>query len=219
LGNSSALNAVLTDPSVWTGQNGVTGINGILNNQNLQALMQQDLMRAGYQQLQRTGVINLGSPPTVVAPLVQSSVRFGPAAVTQWVGGQANQLVVNQINALAKNAQQAISVVTNKLGLGNFGGIIAAIAGVTQTVSRNVVNSAVVNVIDNPKVPPPEFDPKDRTIRIDVRAEQQDARVAAYEQARREGKSEAEAQNISARVGNNVGSAALAREFGRTGLG
>jgi hypothetical protein len=89
-------------------------------------------------------------------------VRFGPAAVTQWASGQANQLVVNQINALAKNAQQAISAVTNKLGLGNFGGIIAAIAGVTQTVSRNTVNSAVVDVINNPKVPPPVFEPLDR---------------------------------------------------------
>jgi hypothetical protein len=109
-------------------------------------------------------------------------------------------------------------LVTSKLGLGNFGGIIAAISGVTQTVSRNGINAAVVSVIDNPKVPEPEFDPKDRTINIDVRAEQQDARVAAYLQARREGKSEAEAQNISAAVGNNVGAAALAREFNRAGL-
>jgi hypothetical protein len=76
----------------------------------------------------------------------------------------------------------------------------------------------VFSVIDNPKVPDPEFKPKDRTTNIDVRAEQQDARVAAYLQARREGKSEAEAQNISAAVGNNVGAAALAREFNRAGL-
>jgi len=219
LGNSSALNAVLASPTVWTGKNNVSGLNGILDNVNLQGLIQQDLMQQGYKQLQKTGVIRGLEPVTAIAPLIQSTVKFGPTAVTEWASGQANQQVVNQINALSKNAQQAISVVTSKLGLGNFGGIIAAITGVTQTVSRNVVNSAVVNVIDNPKVPPPEFDPKDRTIRIDIRAEQQDARVAAYEQARREGRSEAEAQNISARVGNNVGSAALAREFGRTGLG
>ena len=50
-----------------------------------------------------------------------------------------------------------------------------------------------------------------RTINIDIRAEQQEARVAAYLQARREGKSEAEAQNIEAAVGNNVGAAALSR--------
>jgi hypothetical protein len=218
LGNSSALNAVLSSPTVWTGKNNVAGLAGILNNVNLQGLIQQDLMQQGYTQLQKSGVIRGLEPVTSVAPLIQSAVKFGPTAVTQWVSGQANQQVVNQINSLSKNAQQAISVVTNRLGLGNFGGIIAVITGVTQTVSRNIVNSAVVDVINNPKVPGPEFDPKDRTIRIDTRGEQQDARVAAYEQARREGRSEAEAQNISARVGNNVGSAALAREFGRIGL-
>jgi hypothetical protein len=218
LGNSSALNAVLLSPTVWTGKNNVSGLNGILDNVNLQGLIQQDLMRQGYTQLQKTGVIKGLEPVTAIAPLVQSTVKFGPAAVGQWASGQANQQVVNQINALAKNAQQAISVVTSKLGLGNFGGIIAAIAGVTQTVSRNVVNSAVVNVIDNPKVPPPEFDPKDRTIRIDIRAEQQDARGKAYADARAAGKSEAESQNISAAVGNNVGAAALARESARFGI-
>jgi hypothetical protein len=218
LGNSSALNAVLSSPTVWTGKNNVAGLAGILDNVNLQGLIQQDLMQQGYTQLQKSGVIRGLEPVTSVAPLIQSAVKFGPTAVTQWVSGQANQQVVNQINSLSKNAQQAISVVTNRLGLGNFGGIIAVITGVTQTVSRNIVNSAVVDVINNPKVPGPEFDPKDRTIRIDTRGEQQDARVAAYEQARREGRSEAEAQNISARVGNNVGSAALAREFGRIGL-
>jgi hypothetical protein len=211
LGNANSLNAVLTSPAVWTGKSNVTNINGILDNVNLQGLIQQDLMRQGYVQLQKTGVLKGLEPVNTVAPLIQSTVKFGPGAVTQWVGGQANQQIVNQINALSKNAQQAISVVTTKLGLGNFGGIIAAITGVTQTVSRNVVNSAVVNVIDNPKVPAPEFTPKDRTTVIDIRAEQQDARVAAYLQARKEGKSEAEAQNISAAVGNNVGAAALSR--------
>ena len=211
LGNSSSLNAILASPAVWTGKNNVTGINGILDNVNLQALMQQDLMRAGYQQLQKSGVLKGLEPINQVAPLVQSAVKFGPGAVGQWVNGQANQQIVNQINNLSKNAQQAISLVTNKLGLGNFGGIIALISGVTQTVSRNVVNSAVVNVIGNSKVPPPVFQPKDRTQVFDVRGEQQTARIAAYEQAIAQGRSEAEAQNISARVGNTVGAEALRR--------
>jgi hypothetical protein len=41
--------------------------------------------------------------------------------------------------------------------------------------------------------------------------EQQEARANAYLQVRREGPSEAEAQNISARVGNEVGAAAISR--------
>jgi hypothetical protein len=211
LGNSSSLNALLTSPTIWTGKNNVNGINGILGNVNLQGLMQQDLMRRGAAQLRASGVLKGLEKPLQLAPLIQSTVKFGPGAVTEWVKGNANQKIVNQINSLSKNAQQAVSLVTSKLGLGNFGGIIAAIFGATQTVSRNGINSAVVSVIGNPKVPPPEFKPKDRTQTFDIRAEQQDARVAAYEQAKREGKSEAEAQNISARVGNEVGAAALSR--------
>lgn len=57
-----------------------------------------------------------------------------------------------------------------------------------------------------------------RTISIDIRGEQQTARVAAYTQARNSGASEAAAQNISAAVGNNVGAAALEREFRNEGL-
>jgi hypothetical protein len=217
-GNASSLNALLTSPTIWTGKNNVNGINGILDNVNLQGLMQQDLMSRGVTQLRASGVLKGLEKPLQLAPLIQSTVKFGPGPVTEWVKGKANEKVVNQINSLSKNAQQAVSLVTSKLGLGNFGGIIAAISGAIQTVSRNGVNSAVVAVIDNSKVPPPEFKPKDRTTNIDVRGEQQDARVAAYEQARREGKSEAEAQNISARVGNEVGAAALNREFTRIGL-
>lgn len=211
LGNASSLNALLTSPTIWTGKNNVNGINGILDNVNLQGLMQQDLMSRGAAQLRASGVLKGLEKPLQLAPLIQSTVKFGPGPVTEWVKGKASERVVNQINSLSKNAQQAVSLVASKLGLGNFGGIIAAIAGITQTVSRNGINAAVFSVIDNPKVPEPEFKPKDRTQVFDIRAEQQDARVAAYEQARREGKSEAEAQNISARVGNNVGAAALSR--------
>jgi hypothetical protein len=218
VGESGTLNTILASPAIWTGKNNVSGLGNILNNENLQSIMQQDLMRAGYQQLQKTGVLKGLEPVNQLAPLIQSTVKFGPTAVGDWVKGQANQQVVNQINNLAKNAQQAISVVASKLGLGNFGGIIAAITGVTQTVSRAGINSAVVNVIDNSKVPAPEFEPKDRTITIDIRSEQQQARVKAYTDARAAGKSEAESQNISAAVGNEVGAAALARESARFGI-
>jgi hypothetical protein len=57
-----------------------------------------------------------------------------------------------------------------------------------------------------------------RTIVINIRGEQQDARVKAYSDARAAGKSEAESQNISASVGNTVGAIALERELARAGL-
>jgi hypothetical protein len=72
--------------------------------------------------------------------------------------------------------------------------------------------------LSDPETPASAAQPSQRTISIDIRAEQQEARVAAYTQARNAGQSEEQAQNISATVGNNVGAAALDREFTRAGL-
>jgi hypothetical protein len=63
-----------------------------------------------------------------------------------------------------------------------------------------------------PAVPAPSGSGTGRMINIDIRAEQQAARGKAYEDARRAGKSDQEAQNIAASVGNEVGAAALSRE-------
>jgi hypothetical protein len=74
---------------------------------------------------------------------------------------------------------------------------------------------------DTTKAEPPKTSPVDNTddelapsgttTTFDIRGEQQEARVAAYLQAKSDGKTEEQAQNISAAVGNNVGAAALAR--------
>ena len=74
---------------------------------------------------------------------------------------------------------------------------------------------------DTTKAEPPKTNPVDNTddelapsgttTTFDIRGEQQEARVAAYLQAKSDGKTEEQAQNISAAVGNNVGAAALAR--------
>jgi hypothetical protein len=66
--------------------------------------------------------------------------------------------------------------------------------------------------LNPPAAPAPSGSGTGRMINIDIRAEQQAARGKAYEDAKRAGKSEQEAQNISASVGNEVGAAALSRE-------
>jgi hypothetical protein len=90
----------------------------------------------------------------------------------------------------------------------------AGITGVINTFNRAPVNTAVVDVIGDPKVPAPEY----KTISIDIRKEQEDAKIKAYLAARAAGKSEAEAQNAEAAAGNLAGAAALEREGRRAGL-
>jgi ribulose 1,5-bisphosphate carboxylase large subunit-like protein len=94
------------------------------------------------------------------------------------------------------------------------GGIIkpSNITGLLDTQTRRPVTTAVTEVIGDEKVPTPNY------INIDIRQEQQDAKIKAYLAAKAAGKSEAEAQNAEAAAGNLAGAAALEREGRRAGL-
>jgi hypothetical protein len=209
---------ILSSPTIWTGKNNIPNLNTLLTNPNVQNLIQQDLMTSGLQALQKKGILGKGETAQQLGAMLQTAARFGPETAAQWALGRASGAVIGKINNLAKNAQQAI----NKATGGIFGGGIfsvvnlqVAVAGVVNTVNRTPVDSALKGVIGDPKVPTPDYG---NPISIDVRAEQQEARVAAYTQAINEGKTEEQAQNISAKVGNDVGAAALARAGSNTGL-
>ena len=213
--NVPGLNMLLTSPTIWTGKNGITGLAGIIGNGDLQNRLQQDLMRAGLNKLQSLGVVNGKETIQQLGGLVNAAVQFGPASVANWAKGQVSNVLQNKISSVFKNSQFASVLgqqISGFLGQGSIRP--AGITGVIDTFNRAPVNTAVVDVIGDPKVPVPEY----RTIAIDIRQEQQVARVAAYTDALKQGKSEEQAQNISATVGNNVGAAALARELKASGL-
>ena len=202
------LTSFLANPTIWTGKNGVNNLSGLLNNPNLQNRVQQDLMQQGLTQLRKSGIVKgLESVPQL-AGLVNSTVQFGPAAVTNWVKGQANAAIVNQISKVFKNTQFA-SILSNAVNI--FVGITGQrpvnIAGIIDTVNRVPVNAAVAGVIGNAKVPPPNY----KTISVDIRKEQREVRTQAFDQAIAEGKTEREAAAIGAAAGNNFGAAELAK--------
>jgi hypothetical protein len=209
LGNSNALNSVLTSPTIWTGKNGVNNIGGILTNPQLQTRLQQGLMKDGLTALKKTGVLNGLETVPQLGSLLQSTAKYGPDAVKSWATGQANALVLNQINKISKNAQAAIKVANSIIGA-VFGGSSArgpvAIAGVIGTVNRLPVNNAVVGVIGDKKVPVPDYQ---NITRIDVTGIQQEVKVKTYLEARAQGKSEEQAQNLAAAAGNLAGAEAL----------
>jgi hypothetical protein len=209
---------VLTSPTIWTGKNGVNNIGGILTNPQLQTRLQQGLMKDGLTALKKTGVLNGLETVPQLGSLLQSTAKYGPDAVKSWATGQANALVLNQINKISKNAQVAIKVANSIIGA-VFGGSSArgpiAIAGVIATVNRLPVTTAVAGVIGDKKVPVPDYQ---NITRIDVTGIQQDAKVKAYLEARAQGKSEEQAQNISAAAGNLAGAEALSQAGQAAGL-
>ena len=202
------LTSFLASPTIWTGKSGINNLTGLLNNPNLQNRLQQDLMQQGLTQLRKTGIVKgLESVPQL-AGLVNSAVQFGPAAVVNWAKGQANAAIVNQISKVFKNSEFA-SILSNAVNIfvGIQGQRPVNIAGIIDTVNRAPVNTAVVDVIGNAKVQPPNY----RTISIDITKGQQEVRTAAFNQAMSEGKSEREAARIGAAAGNEYGAAELAK--------
>jgi hypothetical protein len=216
LGNSNALNAVLTSPTIWTGKDGVSNIGGILTNPQLQTRLQQGLMKDGLTALRKTGVLNGLETVPQLGSLLQSTAKYGPENVKLWAAGQANAFVQNQINKISKNAQVAIKVATSIVGA-VFGGSSArgpiAIAGIVGTVNRLPVTNAIAGVIGDKKVPVPDY----TVTSIDIRKGQQEVRTQAFEKAIAEVKSEREAARLGAAAGNEWGAAELAK-FG-TGTG
>ena len=207
--NVPGLNTLLTSPTIWTGKNGINSLANIVGNGDLQNRLQQELMRSGLNKLQSLGVVNGRETIPQLGGLINSAVQFGPTAVANWAKGQASNAIVNQIGSVFKNSQFAAvlgSTIGNFLGAAG-GGVIKPtnITGLLNTQTRTPVTTAVTDVIGNDKVPTPNY------INIDIRAEQQEARIAAFNKARAEGKTEAQAENIAAAVGNEVGAAALAR--------
>jgi hypothetical protein len=209
LGDSNALNAVLTSPTIWTGKDGVTNLGGILTNPELQNRLQQGLMKDGLVQLRKSGVLNGLETVPQLGSLLQSTAKYGPENVKLWAAGQANAFVQNQINKISKNAQVAIKVANSIIGA-VFGGSSArgpvSIAGVIGTVNRQPVTTAVAGVIGDKKVPPPDYQ---NVTSIDVRGIQQEVRARVYTEARARGASEEQAQNEAAAASNLAGEEAL----------
>ena len=174
--------AVMSSPSIWTGKNGVTSLEAILTNEELQNQIYNELMLLGYKALVASGTIverNTTAVDVMTATeykdntpytktldavdnkligeqgaLVNLSATYGPEATTAWANNQS----VNEpssFDTLAKSSQGAIALALGLLGT-LFAGIKAAL-GYANTTNRETVDSATKRVIGNPKIDSPQF--------------------------------------------------------------
>jgi hypothetical protein len=180
--------------------------------------MQQDLMVINYEQLQKSGTVTGIEPAAQVGALLQSALLVGPDSVVDWVKQRASSEITTQINNVSKNAQQAVSMISNKIGLSRLGRLAVNIAGILNTVSRASVDQSVTDVINNPKVLSPTFKPRERpestggnVERIDIASVQRQARDQAISQALARGASERQADAEGNAAGNLAGADALRR--------
>jgi hypothetical protein len=153
--------SILSSPTSWTGKQGATDIQTILNDLGLQTATQQNLMSNSYEQLKQNGTLNGNESAEAVGPLVNAATKYGVEPTTQWLNNNAPANITTQISNFvnsstygstfgAKNQNIAVGIGALSLGV-----VIAK--GYVNTVNRQSVNQATTAVIGNPKIPSPNF--------------------------------------------------------------
>jgi hypothetical protein len=148
---------ILTSPSVWTGQAGVTNVNVLLADPKLQAAVQTDLYQSSLQQLRSAGIVTGNEEPAKLAGLVQAGSKYGPTVVKSWVQGTLdNSTTVTDVNQLVRGAQYAVELSNQKIS-DALKGFSTVQPGSTVTTDRGAIDDAVRAVIGNDKVTTPNY--------------------------------------------------------------
>ena len=153
--------SILSSPISWTGKQGATDINAILNDAGLQTSTQQDLMTNSFNQLKQVGTINGTEAASTVGPLVNAATVYGVANATSWLNNNAPAAIVGGVSGLIASSGfgGAFGTINQSLSGGGTAlssGTVAA-KGYTNTVDRANVNRAMKAIIGNPKIPTPYF--------------------------------------------------------------
>ena len=153
--------SILSSPTSWTGKQGATDINAILDDVNLQTSTQQTLMSNSYEQLKENGTLNGNESADTVGPLVNAATKYGVEPTTQWLNNNTVTTGNNPISSFINSSSYG-SVFGNKnqniaAGIGALSLGIVVAKGYTNTVYRQNVNQATAAVIGNTNIVPPRF--------------------------------------------------------------
>jgi hypothetical protein len=158
---SNDLTTVLKSPAVWTGADGITGLDSLLNNLAAQNLTQQNLMSSGL-----ATASSFGLPLDALNPKelggISSIFAKDSAASTDWIRGQLPPDTQADFDAKFNQAQFAIGTADEKL---NDAVLQEAPPGeATDTVNRETVSAALGRLFGNDKIP--AIDYNDTTPRL-----------------------------------------------------
>jgi hypothetical protein len=110
-------------------------------------------MAASFLGLVNSGVIKGNEDPRLVATLVQPATQYGVDTVVQWTDGFADSQEVSELTVVARQGQYAIDFADyygEEINLVNV-----PIEGTNS--QRETIDQAIVDIIDNPKVPAPQY--------------------------------------------------------------
>jgi len=152
ISGGAAPSTVLSSDSVWSGQYGISGILDYLSSKPIQNIVQVGLMAAAFVGLVDSGAVSENEDPRLVATLLQPATEYGVTDVVKWVDGFATTEETTEIKIAARQGQFAIDFVEyygEEIDLVNV-----PAEGITQ---REVVDQDMAEIIDNPKVPVPQY--------------------------------------------------------------
>ena len=163
-GGEADLVSVLKSPTVWTGKDGVKGLDGLLNNSGLQDKVQQGLMAGGLTDLKALGVPTDSLKPQALAGLATNAAKSVTdtlkwATGTGAVPGLPNLPgvpalpadVAAKFNAAAVNGAFAVNLTQGKVEPPLKQEVVVEPA--TDTVNTATVTAAAERVVGNDKVP------------------------------------------------------------------
>lgn len=152
LQDPSKIQSVLNNPSVWTGKKNVGGLDQLLGDAKLQAVTQNELMSGALEGLKKAGAITGKEAPAQLSSLINLGTKFSVADATAWAKGKAPADLIGQMDALAKNTQFSVNL-EDKLAAA----VPLAPGTALRTVDRGELDLALVDLLGDPKIPPPIF--------------------------------------------------------------
>ena len=151
-GGDSDLVSVLKSPTVWTGKDGVKGLNSLLGNSGLQDKVQQGLMKTGLNDLKSIGIPTDKLTPQALSGLATNAAKSVTDTANWAKNAPGLPADINaKFDATAVNGAFAVNLTQDKVD--------EPVLQETKPVAAdNTVNSATVDaagqrVVGNDKVP------------------------------------------------------------------
>lgn len=149
---TNELTDVLKSPTVWTGKDGIKGIDGLLNNSNLQNKIQQDLMASGLGDLKQIGIPTDKLTPQALSGLATNAAKSVEDAAKWATGGAGLPAgIKSSFDSMASNGAFAVN-----LAQGNAEQSVLkerVIEPSSDTVNAATVDAAAARIVGNDKVP------------------------------------------------------------------
>jgi hypothetical protein len=145
---------VLNTPSVWTGQFGINTLLDYLDSAILQNISQQALLLGSYRGLIDAGYLTGAENSRFIAALIQPAAKYGVTAVIDWIENRLTPAEAAAVASTARQGQYAIDFVTVNSDVLN---LAPDLPGFSFTVDRADIDTAVAEIIGNPKIDSPEY--------------------------------------------------------------